>query len=628
MVDQDSNKFHFLPTVTSSTRTDRDIALLRSSARSHLAKTILHRERRLKASQLTAKPKLTSFASNGTSVLQASAADYIVVSSGVYALRHQKQYAEFSSEDAAVRNVHLAEADALRADLRYIESLLHVQEEQSITMSVTQSSSMPALSVYRPNAWTTVSHHLSSLHSLRLFEYCGTTLWKGYEPGMDIRNPYDPLQAIAWAASDVGNCSYFNGSMWQAAIHLSVREGKLVTSVESLQYYQRALRMMAKDLTKPVDDIDQTTIFTMFGLCVPEPKRFEIENHSSDGFQSPFLELQWIGLLGREPLVENHLNAVFRIVELKGGIDMLHLFSISYGVQYLDVVHSTFNLSPPRYAVARIFQHDETSNSRENLFGLKKFLSTEGPLDRFREIGTLPLQQLVWYGLAKEVFEVALDLRVWSRLLRLRHEMNVKVGGSLIALRRNIIQHKLLQTIKAGRECIGDTDTSRTLNKSSQTSLAITDLVRTGLLVFSVGVTFPVRYAPLYDTLTSKLQRLLRKHISMLLENGLYEVLIWLCMLGCLATTRATDSDSLDWFIDTICQVENLRARMCASQRAGRNQQDHFIQSEDTSHSLDWDRVKESCLTPFVWNDDACDSGARFVWLLVQMQLADVEFSN
>lgn len=643
MAGKDNNKFHFLPSVTSRARTSRDIELVRSDARSHLAR-IVHRERRQKASLPTAKSVPTSFASNSTAASQASAAGYDQVSLTVNGPSHNRQHAHLSSEDAAIRTTALAESDALRADLHHNEwssddefepnlhldqVLSYMREEQSFTALAAQNSSTQPLSTYRPNAWTTISQHLSSLHSLRLFEYCGTRLWKGYNPGLDMQNHYVPLYAVARAASEADNSSYFNAQMWQAAIHLSIQEGQPITKPESFRYYQRALQMIAQDLTKPINKIDHTTIFGIFGLCLPEPKSFEPENNISDGFRSPFLELQWIGLLGRKPLVQNHLTAIFRIVELKGGIDMLNFFPITYGVQYLDVLQATFNLSAPRYPIAQMFQKSEISCNRDNLFGLKEFLKTEDPLNRIGETETPYLRQLIRYGLSKEIFEIMLDMRVWSRLLRrLRNEMNVKIGGSLLALRRNITQHRLLQTISTSKESIANSDGGRRLHTFSPTSLAITNMVRTGLLIFSVGVTFPVRYAPLYETLISKLQRLLRKHIPMLLEQQMYEFLIWLGMLGCLATTRAPKTDSKAWFINTICRAEKLRAQTWASQCGTIDHQDHPFRSEDTPYSLLWDRIKEDCLTPFVWNDDACNAGARLIWLEVQMQLAGTDVRN
>lgn len=635
MAGPDVPHFHFLPTVTSSTRTRRDIELSRSSARSHLAK-ISHRQHRLGGKASISKSGSNTNTTRQAPTLETQAASTRDASLYFTRLNDYGHRTGVAEQNGASRAILLAEADDLETDLfldqwpadnAFVPNAisggraLQEQHEQMITATTRGSSLLPTVSTYRPNAWTTVSHHLSSLHSLRLFEYCGTRLWKGYNPGMGVGDQYAPLYAVAWAASQAGSCAYFSAQMWQAAIHMSLQRGEPITEPESFRYYQRALRMISEDLQKPISTIDHSTIFAILGLCLPEQKSFRRYDQFNDGFRSPFLNLQWIGLLGREPMVKHHLHALFRIVELKGGIDMLHIFPSTYAVQYLDVLDSTFHLCPPRFHLAHMFQTNGSDCHRDNHFGLKKFLYVTGDMFDIHETETPAIQDLLHHGLSAEVHEVMLDMRVWALLLpKLQAEYNVRIGGSMLALRRNIIQHRLLCTINTEAELLLRSSTQSKAVPIYQRSSTVTKLVRTGLLVFSVGVMFPVQYASVYATLLEQLRNLLTKHLSTLLDRELYNLITWLCILGCLATSRAPTHGSRGFFIDTMCQAEELRASTFSS-KAAELYMENGISGVGYTNPPSWDFVKKSCLTPFVWNDEACDSGAQLIWFEVQWQL-------
>jgi hypothetical protein len=143
---------------------------------------------------------------------------------------------------------------------------------------------------------------------------------------------------------------------------------------------------------------------------------------------------------------------------------------------------------------------------------------------------TPPLRFLVALGLEDPLLDVILDMRIFTVLIDAYCEKKVESPNlSRLALHRNLIHRRLLSTLPSESES----------DESLGSNLNITALTRTVVMVFALGVTFPIAYKKPLETLVDMLQQLITLHYSELLNLGLSDFLTWALIVGALPLPNA-----------------------------------------------------------------------------------------
>jgi hypothetical protein len=478
---------------------------------------------------------------------------------------------------------------------------------------------MVPLSSYRPSAWILLSEKFADSDTLHLVEHWTLRVWTGYDPSSYVVTKKISAFAQAWAGMSVDQDALLHGSLWHSAVLLASQQRVKITSPQTLRHHHKALKHLSEDLKKPTQEVPVTTIFAVLLMIIPEASGYVDETRRLDVIRTPFTDWQWLVVHGSAPAVDIHMKALYYLVDSLGGLDAPAMMGFQYAIQYVDLVQSTYQLHKPRYSLCESFREIDVANGRANYFGLAASLGyySSGTI---LEIDSHPLvDHLLEHRLDRDVAEVMKDLRVWTQMLRLFSYTNSQLDLSQIVIRRNIIQHSLL-TIASQRlhDC--------SITKSADTSSfarrprlsALSQLVSTALVIFAISVTFPMTYSPLHLTLALRLQTLLSRNLSVLLDRELDSLLGWLCVIGSLAAARARDDVLRLYFVQNLLQI-------------GHDQKLPWIHGNDMAQGLEqslgfdesiptrvWKSFRETYLTPYLWHDEACDAAGKAVLFQVQ----------
>lgn len=204
-----------------------------------------------------------------------------------------------------------------------------------------------------------------------------------------------------------------------------------------------------------------------------------------------------------------------------------------------------------------------------------------------------PLTEVAAFPVDDEFKELLLDLRLCCQEID-EYAIRVKKLGDtgstgMVVPYQNIVQHRLMSRKQRNS---GDSDSSNSSVSSAE------DICRAAVLVFTLGVTFPLPRADPLAHAAADLGRAMRRSNSSS-KNQTRPFLFWSAVLGAIATGAAEAGASpgvgnenaklYRFFLD---QTRRLRGGLGLTT---------------------WDSAK-AMLKTFVWLDKACDEGAWKVW--------------
>ncbi|KAJ4253771.1 hypothetical protein NW762_010165 [Fusarium torreyae] len=338
-------------------------------------------------------------------------------------------------------------------------------------------------------------------------------------------------------------------------------------------------------------------MYAMLSLCGPEISHQDGNGITARAFDPPLAELSWIHAYGCRALVETHAKALMRLVDLKGGVHSLRTPGFQASFNYLDLVRATQKLAKPHLPICQLYGQIKQDHDRAQFFGHIADFTGESSLGDC----SAQIDKLTEFGLSEEIKQVMCDMRIWVKVIEAyHHETLSNPDSSLLAAHRDLIQQRLLGTLPSRYNDGTNTTIDQTDELESGIDTCINDLVQTALMIFSLGVTFPITYAAPYHQAAERLKGVMEGCMQQLMGLELHDLLIWLSMLGVLCTEQVAD-DLRAWYIDILTSVEQDRTREFALR--------------------DWNQVKQESLDPFLWSSVACDDAAGLAWDEVQQRL-------
>ncbi|KPA35675.1 hypothetical protein FLAG1_11608, partial [Fusarium langsethiae] len=286
-----------------------------------------------------------------------------------------------------------------------------------------------------------------------------------------------------------------------------------------------ALLWSAADITRPIEEISEQTMYAILSISGSEVSPNDGEGIVRRAFDPPLAELSWIHVYGRRLHIDAHARALIRIVGLKGGIHNLRSLDFQASFNYMDLTRASQRLIRPRLPISKLYGPVKETNDRRKVFGYATDLSP----GLYAEETTNNLNRLSELGLAATLEEVIYDLRVWVKVIEAYHfGLLTNPDSSLLTAHRDLIQQRLLSTLPEEADVIDITALEEASNARNQAAEWINELIQTALLIFSLGVTFPIPYAPPYHRLSKRLKARLEQCMEEAFELQLFDLLKWL----------------------------------------------------------------------------------------------------
>lgn len=429
---------------------------------------------------------------------------------------------------------------------------------------------------WQPALLCTVPDKIVDQHTKMLLHYCTQSFWPGFEVGSaafhipSFARDYNTLMSQGPAL--------IHALLWSAAASLSYRRKAKVTDKGSLMHYNQALKHISHDISRPVAEIPEQTLYAILSVTGPEVSLDDGEGIVRRAFDPPLKELAWIHVYGRSLHIDAHARALMRIVDLKGGIHNLKSSEFQASFNYMDLTRATQKLIRPHLPVSRLYGRVRETHDRRQFFGYAADLGSWSCAEKSSE----QIERLVTGGLSTALQEVVYDMRIWVTVIEGYHCGLLKsLDTSLLAAHRDLVQQRLLAPLPDEEAIIGeDMDAVPSIN----------DLIQTALLIFSIGVIFPITYAPPYHRLARRLKSQLEQHV----DHASSDLLTWLGILGVLCCEQVGNG-LRGWFIYFLGTMERKRPS-----------------------ARDWFATKEESLEPFLWSSVSCDVAAEATWREVQ----------
>ncbi|KAF5610110.1 uncharacterized protein FSUBG_3342 [Fusarium subglutinans] len=425
-------------------------------------------------------------------------------------------------------------------------------------------------------------------HTKMLLHYCTQSFWPGFEIGSAAF--HIPPFALDYNTLVAQGPALVHACLWQAAVNLAFKRNSRVTDKQSLLHYNQAIVHISKDITKPVAEIPEQTLYAILSLCGPEMSPDDGNGITKKAFDPPLAELSWIHVFVSRLLIDSHAKALMNLVDLKGGIHNVKYAGFQASFNYMDLVRATQKLVKPQLPVSQLYGRVKETHDRTKFFGYASDFVEHSPFGE----SSATLNRLIVIGLEEDVREVICDMRVWVKVIEAyHHNALTNPDLSLLAAHRDLIQQRLLATLPDGYD--GKKPVQRDASRSPETTADhwINEILQTALLIFSLGVTCPISYAPPYHYAAQRLQAQLILYKERAVYLGLSDLLIWLGMLGILCTEQV-GSGLREWFVGFLDRVEQKR-RVAEGAR-------------------DWDEVRKESLEPILWSYVACDTAAERAW--------------
>ncbi|KAF4998707.1 hypothetical protein FGRMN_3033 [Fusarium graminum] len=432
-------------------------------------------------------------------------------------------------------------------------------------------------------------------HTKMLLLYCTQFFWPGFELGSAAF--HFPSFAVDYNALISQGPALVHAVLWQAAVSQAIRRKSRVTDKASLWHYSQAINCISKEILRPIDKIPEQTMYAILSLTGSELSPDEEDIISKRAFDPPLAELSWIHVFGSRLHIDAHAKALMKLVDLKGGIHSLKVAGFQASYNYMDLTRATQKLIKPYLPVSHIYDRVKETHHRGSYFGYSAYF----PL--MRSSGNLAenIESLSGHGLSKDTMEITCDLRVWVKIIEAYHRGDLStVDHSLLAGHRDLIQQRLLRTLpnELPIETVLMTEEMEGVRVKSSTW--INDLVQTALLIFSLGVTFPITYAPPYHRLALRLQEQIEQYNKSALELKLHDLLIWVGLLGVLCAEQV-NNNRREWFIQHLIMIEQRHPAALGAR--------------------EWGAIKQESLESFLWSPISCDGAAKTAWVEVRKRI-------
>ncbi|RGP62652.1 hypothetical protein FSPOR_9232 [Fusarium sporotrichioides] len=429
-------------------------------------------------------------------------------------------------------------------------------------------------------------------HTRMLLHYCTQSFWPGFETGSAAF--HIPSFARDYNTLVSQGPGLVHALLWSAAVSLSYRRNARVTDKDSLIHYNQALKYISEDIARPLEEISEQTMYAILSISGSEVSPNDGEDIVRRAFDPPLAELSWIHVYGRRLHIDAHARALIRIVDLKGGIHNLRSLDFQASFNYMDLTRASQRLIRPRLPISKLYGRVKETHDRRKVFGY----ATDFSPGLYAEETTNNLNRLSELGLAATLEEVVYDLRVWVKVIEAYHfGLLTNPDSSLLTAHRDLIQQRLLSTLPEEADVIDITALNEASDARNQAAEWINELIQTALLIFSLGVTFPIPYAPPYHRLSKRLKARLEQCMEEAFELQLFDVLTWLGMLGVLCSEQVGNNLRV-WFISFLSTVETKRI--------------------GGGVTRDWFIVVKQSLEPFLWSTVSCDAAAEVAWKEVQ----------
>jgi hypothetical protein len=434
-------------------------------------------------------------------------------------------------------------------------------------------------------------------HTKMLLYYCTQSFWPGFEMGSAAF--HFPPFAVDYNALVSQGPALVHAVLWQAAVSQAIRRKSRVTDKSSLWHYNQAINYISRDISNPVPEIPEQTMYAILSLTGSEISLDDENIITKRAFDPPLAKLSWIHVFGSRLHIDTHAKALMRLVDLKGGIHNLKVAGFQASYNYMDLTRATQRLIKPHLPVSRIYSRVINAHDRAKFFGYASYFADESD----HEDSSGYIHTLRGLGLSDELRQVIYDMKTWVKIIEAYQCGSLRASDhSLLAAHRDLIQQRLLATLPEEHD--GVTIIMAEGNEHGQDKLNswINELIQTALLIFSLGVTFPITYAPPYHRLAKRLQDQIERHRAHAIDLGLYDFLIWLSLLGVLCAEQVGD-ERRKWYI------QHLITTVIEEKRTS------------TPKSRDWETVRQESLEPFLWSTISCDTTAKVAWGEVQEQM-------
>ncbi|SPJ75996.1 uncharacterized protein FTOL_05727 [Fusarium torulosum] len=482
--------------------------------------------------------------------------------------------------------------------LQYDENIDATTKSPSRSRSVAKDADMRNISqrvVSAQYSLRAMPEIIVDSHTKMLLYYCTQFFWPGFEMGSAAF--HFPPFAVDYNALVSQGPALVHAVLWQAAVSQAIRRKSRITDKSSLWHYNQAINYISRDISKPVSEIPEQTMYAILSLTGSEISPDNENIITKRAFDPPLAKLSWIHVFGSRLHIDTHAKALMRLVDLKGGIHNLKVAGFQASYNYMDLTRATQRLIKPHLPVSRIYSRVITTHDRAKIFGYASYFAHESD----HEDSSGYIHTLRGLGLSDELREVMFDMKTWVKIIEAYQCGYLRISDpSLLTAHRDLIQQRLLATLPEEHD--GATIIMPEENEDDQDKLKswINELVQTALLIFSLGVTFPITYAPPYHRLAKRLQNQIERHRAHVIDLGLSDFLIWLGLLGALCAEQV-DDERRKWYIQYLITTEEKRA--------------------STPKSRDWEMVRQESLEPFLWSTTSCDTAAKVVWGEVQEKM-------
>ncbi|WZH46907.1 hypothetical protein QYS62_008030 [Fusarium acuminatum] len=432
-------------------------------------------------------------------------------------------------------------------------------------------------------------------HTNMLLHYCTQFFWSGFEMGSAAF--HFPPFAVDYNALVSQGPALVHAVLWQAAVSQAIRRKSRITDSSSLWHYNQAISYISRDISKDVSEIPEQTMYAILSLTGSEITPDSENIITKRAFDPPLAELSWIHVFGSRLHIDAHAKALMRLVDLKGGIHNLKVAGFQASYNYMDLTRASQRLIKPHLPISRIYNRVKETHDRAKFFGYAEYFAHKSDL----EDSSGHIRILTGFGLSDELKEVIYDMRTWVEVIEAYQCRSLRASDhSLLAAHRDLIQQRLIATLPEEHSGVTFITAEETEDGQDGINLWIDKLVQTALLIFSLGVTFPITYAPPYRRLAARLQTQIELHRAHAIDLGLSDFLIWLGLLGGLCAEQVGDGRR-EWYLQHLITIEEKRT--------------------STRKSRDWETVRQESLEPFLWSTISCDTAAKVIWGEVQAQM-------
>jgi len=429
---------------------------------------------------------------------------------------------------------------------------------------------------WQPTLLCAVPDKIVDQHTKMLLHYCTQSFWPGFEVGSAAF--HIPSFACDYNTLMSQGPALVHALLWSAAVSLSYRRKAKVTNKDSLMHYNQALKQISHDISRPIAEIPEQTLYAILSVTGPEVSLDDGECIVRRAFDPPLKELAWIHVYGRRLHIDAHATALMRIVDLKGGIHNLKSLDFQASFNYMDLTRATQKLIRPHLPVSQLYSGVKETHDRRQFFGYASDIASWS----YAEHSSGQIDRLVAGGLSAALQEIIYDMRIWVMVIERYHYGLLKsLDSSLLAAHRDLIQQRLLATLP---------DEETIIEKDMNVTTSMNHLIQTSLLIFSIGVIFPITYAPPYHRLARRLKSQLEQHNN----QASLDLLTWLGMLGVLCCEQV-NNNLRGWFIHFLGTMEQKR-----------------------SSARDWSATKQESLEPLLWSSVSCDAAGEVAWREVQ----------